>query len=320
MPRAKGALVMMGITAMIVLMLFMRPYTPALNVRMTVAQKGDLIMTERFYGTVGYERQQLCLSPLNGRVSRIYGSAGQQVQKGELLLQLDTAQEEIQLARLLQGAQTQREWLVDREESAVVALQALEFSQTQEELRMRIALSAVRAEMDGRIEALYPLEGDIVSQGSLLGIVHNDRKCVRVEAGEWSGKEGQAAVLRQGQTVLGAAVLDRVELNQAANAPQLLFVPIEEGTLEHIQPGVAVIVEMILEQWNDKALVPITAVTEENKIWVIREGRAQPVSVEVSGRNEHYAALSQEWIGEKLILLPDELDLTEGRKVKWEGT
>ena len=102
MSKARASLWMMVVTLAAVAAMLMTPYSPPVSVHTAVVACGDLLQSTLLSGVVTYARQQPMVSLRAGRVKRVYVTAGQQVEKGDLLISMDSSREEALLSSLIQ--------------------------------------------------------------------------------------------------------------------------------------------------------------------------------------------------------------------------
>ena len=313
MPRAKASLLVILTTALAVAVLFLLPYTPAQVVHTEVAQRGNLVRTQLFRGTVGYACQQPCVSLLDGQIREVHVSAGQKVRKGDLILSMDTSVQEEALYALHKQAYEQASRLNENDALAVLAAQqTLEWEKARQELEKMIQMAQVRAGMDGIVEAVYAEPGAYVTAGSALGNVRSSERCVLAAiqpADSMSLEEDMLALLEFRGEILGSAFLEKRGLlrAEALAAQQAAFLPFDQEVLADCAIGDAVTVRVLQESAKDQVLIPLSAVDVFGKVWYVDNGRAKAEKIDVSKRSEDFAAASSEWEGRQVILSPEGL-------------
>lgn len=312
MPRTKASLIMILATAATVTTLLLLPFTPKTPVHTALVQSGDWFDVMRLEGVVSYRRQQNCVNLYPGTVSGVYVRAGQQVRAGDLLFTLDTSAQESLLAQLtgsryaLQGA----EWLTALGNA----------SQSEWELRSQIEAGKIRALEDGFVRAVYVETGDRLTAAGLLGVVGSDEKCVTAVARTQDLQKtppGTAAVLTlRGEEA--AAVLEKVGAPAADEATMQVMqtLTLAADGLTRASVGEKAGVQLLTDHRTNVALIPISAVDSQNQIWVVEEGKASPVVIDVSCRNEQYVACDVQMAGKRLVLQPEACALWNGCPVK----
>lgn len=312
MPRTKASLLMILATAATVTTLLLLPFTPKTPVHTALVQSGDWFNVMRLEGVVSYRRQQNCVNLYPGTVSGVYVHTGQQVHAGDLLFRLDTSAQESLLAQLsgsrhnLQGA----EWLAAFGNAA----------QSEWELRSQIEAGKIRAQTDGLVSAVYVETGDQLAAAGLLGVVGSSEKCVTAIARAQelqSLQPGTAAVLTLtgGET---AAVLEKIGAPAADETTTQVMQPLTFASdgLAGASVGEKAGVQLLMDHQENVALIPISAVDSQNQVWVVADGKASPVVIDVSCRNEQYVACDVQMAGKRLVLQPEAYALWSGCPVK----
>ena len=329
MPKTKASLWVILATAATVLTLFLLPFTPKAAVRTTVAELGELVQTTLVEGVVCYQGEQPCLSVQAGQVSAVYVRQGQRVAKGDLLFSIDTKAEEEALAALSQLRYEREQALgaLPRDElaAAVAAQGTWDVRAKESELRASIASKRIRAASDGVMGGVYVSEGSYVAAFGALGTVRGEGKQVVAAAVLSGGAEavsGTLADLRGASgEALGVAELHAVgapalDAATAKYTQQLTFVPLDSQSLRGLAIGERVTVEMLDNTQSGMALVPVSAIGSGDRLWVVENGAATPVQVDVSKRNEHFVCVPKEYAGKRVVLAPDEAALYAGCPVK----
>lgn len=315
----KASLGVIAVTIATILTLFLWPFTPRLAVRTVTIERGDLIQSSRLEGVVAYQEQQPAVSLQAGVLKAVHVRQGQQVQAGQLLFSLDTAPEEQALAALAANRHNREQALQSCDQPALTALAADSLSLMEKELALRqsIAAKQLRASRDGRVEAVYVREGQIVTAGALLGVVRSEEKCVTAmcRAGE-APLLGTAALVSLGNDVSFPARLTSVGVPQQSDAgfQQICFEPLNATILT--DPGQRTVVEMIREVEYSVPLAPLEAFDSADRLWVVTEGIAAPVSVDTSRRNAESVRVPESLLGARIILAPEGSGVTSGRAVK----
>lgn len=329
MPKTKASLLVIAATAATVVTLFLLPFTPRTAVRTAVVERGELICSTLLEGAVAYADEQPLIALQAGRVGKVHVRQGQTVRAGELLISMDTDVLEQELAAVNQLLYEQETALAAFGQAGEAALSAaqttLQARTRQAELRASIASAQIRAEADGVVGALYVAEGAIAGEGGLLGTVHGTglRVAAAGRAEDLANVAPGAAAMvtsAEGKT-LGAAVLGQSgapELDGSTGQAMqsLSFFPMDDGAWIGVGAGDRVVVELAQEALEDQALVPISAVDSRDRVWFVEDGIATPVEIDLTLRNDAYVAVTQEWAGKRVVLLPETASLYPGCAVK----
>lgn len=329
MPKTKASLWVIAATLVTVVTLFLVPVSPRTAVRTALVERGELIRPALLEGVVSYLREQPLVSPQAGRIARVHVRQGQQVQAGELLISMDTSLQEQELAEISGLLYRQEQALTAMSEAGGAVLYGMqngvEARKTQELLQAAIKAGQIRAAEDGVVGALYAAEGDYTEAAGLLGTVHGTEKCVVAagRAAEFAGVLPGAAALvtaSEGQP-LGAAVLcgtgaPELDGTTLQAMQSLSFLPADADALSQARIGDRVMVEVVCEVVREGALLPISAVDRQDRAWFVEDGKAVPVQVDISIRNDEFVAVPPEWAGRRVVLCPEEKTLYAGCPVK----
>jgi len=99
----------------------------------------------------------------------------------------------------------------------------------------------------------------------------------------------------------------------------MTFLPADSAALQTRAVGETVAVEVLTASQNQAALAPLAAVSAHHEVWVVEDGTARPVPVQIRGQNATHAAIDASLAGSRVILLPDEYALVPGCAVKEAG-
>ena len=328
MRKTKASLWVITATLITVATLFLLPFTPKTSVHTTMVHTGELIRSTLLEGMVCYESEQPCVALKAGKVAHVYVKEGQPVKQGDLLFSMDTTAEEAALAAAISACNQHPNESVEGLEQLVAAASSqasLALKERLAELEGSIALAQIRAGADGVMGGVYAKEGELVGEMTLLGDVHGTQKAIAAagRTSDLAGVARGASALLQSTSgqVNGLATVVRLgapELNDAtAQAMQTVFLlPTAQEALSDAAVGDKMMVELICEATSDVALIPIAAIDSQERVWVVENGRATPVSIDVSRRNEDYVAVSKEWAEKRIILMPNTRQLYAGCAVK----
>lgn len=329
MPKAKASLLVIASTLLTVAVLFLLPFTPSVKVRTAVIEEGDLIRTTLLEGVVGYRDEQACLNISEGKVMNVYVKEGQAVKKGDLLIRMDTEAQEVALAAMSKALNERDELLSTLDDTAraavMITVDQVNEIQKKTELEAVISGGQIRAAFDGVVGGIYTQEGSYVSAMSVLGTVHGTEKSVTA-MGRASDLDGvatgdlSAVCSSQGES-LGTARLNDISAPALNDTTGQLMQTLSFDLLQEtdLRIGERVMVEVVCEKGEGLALLPLNAVDSSMRVWVVENGTASPVKVDVSLRNDQYAAVSDELKGKQVVLFPDEKALYQGCPVKEAG-
>lgn len=319
MRRTKASLWVLAATVTTVATLFLLPYTPKLAVHTARVELGELAVTTMLEGLVVNGSQQPCVALSAGRIENVHVKKGQQVAAGELLFSMDTSVEEHTLAALSQAIFRQERALDSSPYadtvSALAAQSLMDAKAQSAQLRAQIELKQVRAAIDGVMGGVYVQPGDYVPEAAALGVVQGAGRrvtamCRAADALDMLGGTPAKLTSAMGET-LGYATL------VSASAPAmsdlsgqyvqtLTLEPLEGQSLSRQQIGASVTVELLREAYSGVALAPVSAVGSGDTLWLMDNGRAVRVEVDVSARNADYVRVPHEYLGAAVILNPDE--------------
>ncbi len=320
---------MIAATLCTVIVLFVLPITPKVPVSTAVIQRGSLLRTQSVEGMIRFGNEQPCLSLLAGQVAELYVAQGQRVQKGEALLRLDTSAEERALKEMT-GALKKQEELVSSlsyEKDAVQAVwlqNRLTMEQKVQELMASIDAKTLRAQNDGIIGQVYTAPDSYVAALTPLMSIHEntveiyaqhrmqDSANLRtgVKAVVYANGQQQAIAELSG---FGAPVLD----SMTGLSMQTLRFSVREGAAwvqDHV--GETVSMELLWDAQENLALAPMAAVSQDDLLWVVRDGKAVPMAIDSQKRDADYVCVPENLVGESVVLLPDETPLFSGCLIK----
>lgn len=327
MPKAKASLLIIMATVLTVAILFCLPFTPRPTVQLAVVGSGDLVRTLLMEGVVGYRNLQPCIALRDGRVATVYIAEGQQVHKGDLLFAMDSTPAQTALAALSRGIYEQglaiKQFGDDELANALLVQKTL--LEEKASLEAEIGASQIRATFDGTVGGVYESEGSYVTAKAVLGEVHDTQKQITA-LGRYSDLAGvtmgaPAMIQSNGGEKMGAARLTELaapvhDETTGALMQTLKLELLSSEQLKKAAVGDRMTVELVCEVAKNKALVPITALDSENRIWVVEAGKVYPYRVDVSCRNDQFVAVDERWLGRQVVLLPDKAKLTHGCSIK----
>ena len=314
MSRSKATLWMMLTTLLTVITLLMLPHTPAVPVRTILVERGEWMRTEQLGAAVNRVKSP-CISLQDGVISAVCVSAGDTVRKGDLLFVMDTSMEEEMLSALKQTRYQSRS--LPEEAEAFAAAQELEWLEAEMRLKTAIEAAQIRAPRDGIVDQVFVRAGDPVKEAAMLGCLSGEeRQIIAAGFAEATStlKTGMPAILHNAGENIGTAVLEAVSAPDENGMQQMTLRPLDQELLQDWRAGQGITVEWMIESIPDCALIPIGAVDDKGRVWVVENGRACAYAVDVSRRNQESIAADLSWAGRRIVLEPE--GLSEGCRVK----
>lgn len=277
-------------------------------------------------GTLEAVREVLLAPETAGRVIDIRFTAGTQVRKGDLLVQLDDAPEradrEAARARAefarLQLKRSQELAPTGAEPHALLEQRQAEYDQAMAAVRQldaRIAQKAIRAPFTGRIGIRRVHPGQYLSAGDpVASLVALDPLHVN-----FSVPQQEFSRLRQGQSVevmtdawpgrTFTARINAIEPMVSAETRNISVQALLNNEQEALRPGMYVAARLVLPPEPNGILIPATALQTSasgDSVTLIKDGVATPVPVRAGRR-----------IGESVViargLRPGDVIVTEGQ-------
>lgn len=330
MPKAKASFCVIAATFITVIVLFVLPITPKVPVSTAVVERGSLVRTQSVEGLICYRGEQPCLSPVAGQVAQVYVAQGQAVLKGDPLVRLDTTFEEQALKDLRQAMYQQEQAVlalsVEKEAVQAVWMQNKLSMETQiRELSATVEAKTLRAPADGVVGQVYAVEAAYVAGLSPMLSIHAgsvELKAQQRVQESASLQVGTRAVVYGGGAQQAVAVLTGFDVPAQDSASglytQTLRFDLEEGgewLLGRI--GDRVSIEILSDVQENVAIAPIAAVSESSLLWLVQaDGKVTPVKIDPENRDEDYVRVPEEYVGQRVVLLPDEGTLRQGTLVK----
>lgn len=277
-------------------------------------------------GTLEAVREVLLAPETAGRIIDIRFTAGTQVRKGDLLVQLDDAPEradrEAARARAefarLQLKRSQELAPTGAEPHALLEQRQAEYDQAMAAVRQldaRIAQKAIRAPFTGRIGIRRVHPGQYLSAGDpVASLVALDPLHVN-----FSVPQQEFSRLRQGQSVevmtdawpgrTFTARINAIEPMVSAETRNISVQALLNNEQEALRPGMYVAARLVLPPEPNGILIPATALQTSasgDSVTLIKDGVATPVPVRAGRR-----------IGESVViargLRPGDVIVTEGQ-------
>ena len=320
MTKTKISLGVIAVTVLTVATLFLLPLPQKTTVETVVAERGMIADTLLLEGVVGYGDEEMLLCLQSGTVKRVYVAPGEKVQRGQLLFLMDTGGEELAMAAL--AAEMDR--LEEMEKTGeplgeLFSLRRAELLARQAELSGSIDAKQIRAVRDGVVGLVCCREGDAVMQGTVMGSIHGEDMGVSAYVTTDAARQlavGTAAFLlnEEGERI-GSATLEHVGPPIRGETTGSTAHPLWFSADCPKTPGRRLTLEVVRTLWENEVLVPLEAVSADNEVWMVENGRVETVRINTEKQSGSFAAGPETLDGKTLILLPDESGLKPGEKV-----
>lgn len=321
MSKTKVSIGVIAVTLLTVATLFLLPLPPRTEVKTAMVTRGEMLETLLLEGVVTYQDDQPLVSLGAGQIRQVCVKQGDQVQAGQLLFSMDTTEEEAAMTLLTQELGRLED--MDGAMQALMTQQRLEMYSQQAALKKSIAMKQVRAQQDGVMGPICCREGELVLEGTVLGSMHGEGLCVmafaRAEAMQSLESGAAAFLLDENGRRIGGAILERMGQPQQDALTGLTGYPLWFSLAEDLPLGQRVTVELVKQRWENQSLAPVEAVTGDGCLWVVEDGVARPVQVNVLRQDGDFVSVDGHLEGVRVILEPDETKLSPGRAVR-EGT
>ncbi len=256
-------------------------------------------------GTVLANEEVELNAEISGKIEHIMFKEGGRVQKGDLLLKINDAELQAQLLkldfqeRLTEDIEQRRKKLLENNlispEDHEIALNELISIKAEIQLvKAQIDKTEIRAPFDGTVGLRYVSEGSYVSTDTRIANLQ-DAKHVKVD---FSIPERYANSVRREQLIhfMIAGSDERYEgkiyeiepkIDPVTRTLQLRAIsPNKDGK---VIPGAFAEVELVLQHLDSALMVPTEAlvpVLRGHQVYLLKNGRAQPQSVEIGIRTE----------------------------------
>jgi membrane fusion protein (multidrug efflux system) len=253
-------------------------------------------------GTVIPSEEVQLFSEISGRVQKINFKEGQRVQKGALLLQVDTDVLRAQKQQLIVELDLARKDEARKKNllnAKGLSLEEYEKSASQlasvqaqiDLLNVQVSKGAIRAPFSGRIGLRRISEGAYISPATQITTLVQDNP-IKIE---FSVSERYASAVKAGQTVKFKLEKGNKEYTGKVYAfepfinsgTRMLTIRAELRNDGQLMPGAFVAVEYDLGFEKGAVMVPagaIIPVLKGQKVWVVRDGKVAEVPVEVGIR------------------------------------
>ena len=270
---------------------------------------GDLILSVNTTGQVRSDSEGRIRSEVGGTVDRVLVRPGDRVQRGQVLVQLDTIPFVIDLREAQVNERERQQQYEDlyRPDSAITGVMPSQVRLDAFVIRSGLAAARVRLEraklareratvkapFSGVVDRVLTVPGDQVNAGQELGTLV-DLANLRIEA---AVLEHDLPLIRVGgQAVITSAAAS----GQSFNGRVVAVLPLVDSTTRAgrvfvrtqgtgaLRPGMYADVRLEAQRLPDRRLVPTRAIIQRDGrdlVFVIRDGRAQWTYIQVGRSN-----------------------------------
>ncbi len=336
MRKSTASLLMMAITVMTAAALWTWPVERWETVKTVKVSLGSVERAVSVTGVAARKDEYYSAHPKGGVVVQVYVQEGQAVAKGQPLYRLDDAPYQAALKQAMQALEN-----ADATQNSLRTQAAAAFGQAAQTLAEEglSAYGSARAELvtrvetlteeiegltqrsyrDGQVLQLMAREGELLLPGSPGAVLSSTESEVRAEVIARDSRqiqEGMRARITQNSMPLGEAVVEKVGLlkpnSQGVSYAQVVFAPLDGLS---VPVGTQVDVDVILEERTQVPVVPVEALTDQDTIFQVYEGRAWELSTPVHLWDSVWAYVDDLPIGTEVVLSPDN-DLYDGVRLK----
>ena len=231
-------------------------------------------------GRVRYETEYAALAPAAGLVAEVYVSPGERVLAGQPLFRMDGTMQEAAISARLSV----------QDISALSAVPQ-EWSQTAKSLREEeradsLALSqaelsalTVRAQVDGLVQQVNVTAHSGVAAGTVAMALSGEEQRVVITAALRDAEKLQAGqharILSQGEA-LAEALVERIgpAVTDASTGQVTCEIVLRPDQRLALPLGAQVDAEVMLQHAELVPVLPVTAITQEDALWWVSDGRA----------------------------------------------
>lgn len=336
MRKSTASFLMMAITVMTAAALWTWPVERWETVKTVKVSLGSVERTVSVTGVAARKDEYYSAHPKGGVVVQVYVQEGQSVIQGQPLYRLDDAPYQAALKQAMQAMEN-----ADATQDAFRARAAAAFGQDAQTLAEEglSAYGSARAELatrvetltaeiegltqrayrDGQVLQMMAREGELLLPGSPGAVLSSTEAEVRAEVIARDSrqiKEGMRARFTQNSMPLGEAVVEKVGLlkpnSQGVSYAQVVFAPLDGLS---VPVGAQVEVDVILEERTQVPVVPVEALTDQDTIFQVYEGRAWERIMPVHLWDSVWACVDDLPLDTEVVLSPEK-DLYDGVRLK----
>ncbi len=336
MRKSTASFLMMAITVMTATALWTWPVERWETVKTVKVSLGSVERTVSVVGVAARKDEYYSAHPKGGVVVQVYVKDGQAVAKGQPLFRLDDAPYQAALKQAMQALEN-----ADDAQNTLGTRAAAAFGQEAQTLAEEgfSAYSSARAELvtrvetltaeiegltqrayrDGQVLQLMAREGELLLPGSPGAVLSSTESEVRAEVIARDSRQiqvGMRARFTQNSMPLGEALVEKVGLlkpnSQGVSYAQVVFTPLDGLS---VPVGTQVEVDVILEERTGVPVVPVEALTDQDTVFQVYEGRAWQLSTPVHLWDGVWAYVDDVPLNTEVVLSPDK-DLYDGVRLK----
>ena len=336
MRKSTASFFMMAITVMTAAALWTWPVERWETVKTAKVTLGSVERTVSVTGIAARKDEYFSAHPKGGVVVQVYVQEGQAVTAGQALYRLDDTPYQSALKQVMQALDS-----ADATQSAFAARaaaalgpggQALaeeglsaygsaraELTSSVEALTAEIEGLTQRAYRDGQVLQVMAREGELLLPGSPGAVLSSIDAEVRTEVNARDSrqiKEGMRARISQNGLPLGEAVVEKIGLlkpnSQGISYAQVVFTPLHGLS---VPVGAQVDVDVILEERSQVPVVPVEALTDQDTLYQVYEGRAWEHNAPVQLWNDAWAVVEDLPVGTEVVLSPEK-EIYDGVRLK----
>jgi membrane fusion protein (multidrug efflux system) len=310
---------------------------PPEKLRVAVHRVEPGLLEERLstIGTVLANEEVDLVSEVSGKIAAIHFDEGARVEKGQLLLKIDDSelaaerQRALYRVELAERDEARQQQLLDQgvisSETYDVAFGELNVLRAELQLiEAQLVKTEIRAPFGGVIGLRWVSPGSFLSSQTRIASLH-DLDTVKLD---FTVPERYSTLLEIGEEISftvdgvdrsfpGTIFAIEPSVDPATRSLRLrASCPNRDGTL---LPGAFANVELVVRSVPDALAVPSIAVIPElggTKVFVVRDGRAEPRPVVTGIRTENAVEISEGLVEGDLVITTGILQLEPGREVE----
>ncbi len=282
MKKGKASLAMLGITAAAVTVLLMAdaargslPTERAARVEMCQVALGSVEQVLAVSGALRYEMEYGAISPVTGVVAQVYVRQGDRVQAGQPLFRLNGEAQAMAVSAALAG-----------QESLPEILPAQLASSQLQEAAATLECLTVRAAADGLVQQVNVTEHGGVMAGSVAMALSGEDQCIQCSVvlrdAEKLHPGLQARIWKDDELLTMATVAEIAPAQVSTTTGQTVCqVKLKPEEMIDLPLGASVEAEVILYGQENVPVLPLQAVSAQDTVWWVCDGRGYEIPAEV---------------------------------------
>lgn len=280
MNKPRFALAMIACTiAVSLLMMAAKREEPPTEAHIVYVQRGDVHQVAAMTGRLVYADERIVYAQSSGAVSRICVETGQRVAAGQELLRMETETQEDMLSA----------WFANT--------QALSENVVTDAAQQAVERSVIRAVEDSVVRQILVEDGMTIAAGTPVMRLTSSRQeisCLTAEADAEKLSVGMWAWISVGGEDCGFAEIISIGEAQTDAESGIVVVPVTLLPQQHLDDPeyTAVDVDVYLAGSDDVQTLPVEAITEQDTVWWVSEGRCTEISAGVVMMDEMLAWVS----------------------------